>query len=82
MLQFALDNYVMSVTHLNNFLKCPLQFYYLNLLRLPSPMPPAAQFGSAIHKALEVLFNKYSDAQGVVQLDQSYKAFSAPSSTK
>ena len=26
MLQFALDNYVMSVTHLNNFLKCPLQF--------------------------------------------------------
>ena len=75
MLQFALDNYVMSVTHLNNFLKCPLQFYYLNLLRLPSPMPPAAQFGSAIHKALEVLFDKYSDAQDDVQLDQSYKAF-------
>ena len=75
MLQFALDNYVMSVTHLSNFLKCPLQFYYLNLLRLPSPMAPAAQFGSAIHKAIEVLFEQYSDAQYDVQLEQSYQAF-------
>ena len=75
MLQFALDKYVMSVTHLNNFLKCPLRFYYLNLLRLPSPMSSAAQFGSAIHKALEVLFDQYSDAQYEVQLEQSYLAF-------
>ena len=75
MLKFALDNYVMSVTHLNNFLKCPLRFYYLNLLRIPSPMYPAAQFGSAIHKALEVLFAKYEDAANAVKLEQSYLAF-------
>ena len=75
MLQFALDNYVMSVTHLNNFLKCPLRFYYLNLLRIPSPMYPAAQFGSAIHKALEVLFAQYEDAADAVKLEQSYLAF-------
>ena len=75
MLQFALDNYVMSVTHLSNFLKCPLRFYYLNLLRIPFPKNPAAQFGSAIHKALEVLFAKYEDASDAVKLEQSYLAF-------
>jgi DNA helicase-2/ATP-dependent DNA helicase PcrA len=38
-------------------------------------MSSAAQFGSAIHKALEVLFDQYSDAQYEVQLEQSYLAF-------
>jgi DNA helicase-2/ATP-dependent DNA helicase PcrA len=50
-----LQNYVMSVTHLNNYLKCPRLFYYRNLLRVPSAMNKHMSFGNAVHKALEDL---------------------------
>src|SRR5205085_10258955 len=32
-----LEKFVMSVTALNNYLKCPLEFYFKNLIRIPSP---------------------------------------------
>lgn len=56
-----LEKFVLSVTALNNFLKCPLQFYYLNLVRIPSPKNEATEFGSAVHYALEQLFRKMKD---------------------
>src|SRR5688500_1631245 len=31
-----LERFVMNVTALNNYLKCPLEFYYRNLIRIPS----------------------------------------------
>ncbi|MGB8192816.1 MAG: ATP-dependent DNA helicase, partial [Chitinophagaceae bacterium] len=51
-----LEGFVMSVTALNNYLTCPLLFYYRNLIRIPSPKNEAAEFGSAVHYALEQLF--------------------------
>ena len=48
-----LENYTMSVTHLNNYLKCPRLFYYRNLLRVPSAKNKNAAFGSAVHEALK-----------------------------
>ncbi|MFZ1530334.1 MAG: ATP-dependent DNA helicase [Ferruginibacter sp.] len=51
-----LAKFVMNVTALNNYLKCPLQFYYNNLLRIPSGKNEATAFGSAVHHALENLF--------------------------
>ena len=56
-----LDKFVMSVTALNNYLKCPLQFYYQNLIRIPSGKSENLEFGSAIHYALERLFRKMSE---------------------
>ena len=53
-----LDKFVMNVTALNNYLKCPLEFYYRNLLRIPSPKNEATEFGSAVHFALQRLFEK------------------------
>lgn len=53
-----LDRFVMNVTALNNYLKCPLEFYYRNLIRIPSPKNEATEFGSAVHHALEKLFLK------------------------
>jgi len=47
---------------LNNFLKCPLEFYFKNLIRIPSPKNEATEFGSAIHYALEQLFRKMQDS--------------------
>ncbi len=51
-----LQNYSLSVTHLNNYLSCPLKFYYQNLLKVPSAKSGNLVFGSAVHIALELLF--------------------------
>jgi DNA helicase-2/ATP-dependent DNA helicase PcrA len=57
----TMDKFVMNVTALNNYLKCPLEFYFKNLIRIPSPKNEATEFGSAVHYALEKLFNKMKD---------------------
>jgi DNA helicase II / ATP-dependent DNA helicase PcrA len=58
-----LEKFVMNVTALNNFLKCPLEFYFKNLIRIPSPKNEATEFGSAVHYALEKLFRKMQDGK-------------------
>ena len=56
-----LDRFVMNVTALNNYLKCPLEFYYKNLIRIPSSKNEATEFGSAVHYALEQFFRKMQE---------------------
>lgn len=58
-----LEKFVMNVTALNNYLRCPLEFYFKNLVRIPSPKNEATEFGSAVHYALEKLFRKMQDNQ-------------------
>ena len=53
-----LDRFVMNVTALNNYIKCPLDFYFNNLIRVPSGKSEAMEFGSSIHYALQMLFEK------------------------
>jgi DNA helicase-2/ATP-dependent DNA helicase PcrA len=56
-----LDKFVMNVTALNNYLKCPLQFYFNNLVRVPSGKSEATEFGSAVHEALQGLFQQMQE---------------------
>ena len=56
-----LEKFSMNVTALNNYLKCPLEFYFKNLIRIPSPKNEATEFGSAVHFALEKLFRKMQE---------------------
>lgn len=53
-----LNGFVMNVTALNNYLRCPLAFYYQNLVRVPVGRSESTEFGSAVHFALEKLFQK------------------------
>lgn len=53
-----LKNYSLSVTHLNQYLKCPISFYFNNLLHVPSAKSEPLSFGTAIHYALERLFGR------------------------
>ena len=53
-----LDKFVMNVTALNNYLRCPLAFYFQNLVRVPSGKSEATEFGSSVHYALQKLFEK------------------------
>jgi len=52
-----LENYMLSVTHLTNFLDItrggPQGFLLQNLLRFPQSMSPAAAYGSAVHQTLQ-----------------------------
>ena len=64
-IQPKLDKFSMNVTALNNYLKCPLRFYYNSLIRVPSGKSEATTFGSAIHDALNKLFEKMQKAGNV-----------------
>ena len=56
-----LQNYTLSVTHLSNYLDCPLRFYFQCLIRVPSGKSPAATFGQAVHWALNKAFKKMKE---------------------
>ena len=59
-LRKAIEDYHMSVTHLNNFLNVakggPSTFLEQNLLRFPQAMTPSSMYGSAMHKAIELFY--------------------------
>lgn len=47
----------LSVTALNNYLRCPWEYFFVNLLRIPG-MPTRQQlYGTAMHRALFFLFD-------------------------
>ena len=58
-----LKNYVLSVTHLNNFLICPIKFYYEVLLRVPYAPSKFLSFGNAIHEAFLEFFTRFKKSQ-------------------
>jgi DNA helicase II / ATP-dependent DNA helicase PcrA len=53
-----LRNYRMSVTHLSKFLRCPISFYFENIVRVPSARNESMGFGSAIHYTLEKFYRQ------------------------
>ncbi len=53
-----LEGFTLSISSLNRFLRCPLSFYYQNVLRIPSTTSEAASYGIAMHYALKKLFDK------------------------
>ena len=60
----VLDKYVMNVTSLNNYLDCPIGFYFKNIIRIPAGKSENLEFGSAVHYALQKLFeDMQKDAQ-------------------
>ncbi|MEK7257467.1 MAG: ATP-dependent DNA helicase, partial [Bacteroidota bacterium] len=53
-----LENFRLSVSSLNKFLRCPLSFYYENVLGVPVLASEEASFGTAMHNALQRGFEK------------------------
>lgn len=52
----VLQSFKMSTTSLNKYLKCPITFYFENILRVPMARSASNGFGNAIHYALEMFF--------------------------
>jgi len=55
--QELFDNQGLSVTALNNYLRCPWQYFYVNLLRIPTAVLPHQMYGTAVHASLRDLFD-------------------------
>jgi DNA helicase II / ATP-dependent DNA helicase PcrA len=70
-----LKNFTVSVSALNNFIKCPLHFYFINILRVPNGLNENASFGSAVHAAFEFVYtdlpknnNEFPTVEAFVQV--------------
>ncbi|OJW79057.1 MAG: hypothetical protein BGO69_00165 [Bacteroidetes bacterium 46-16] len=61
----VLQHFTMSYTSLSKFLRCPLAFYYENILQVPYLKSDALAFGSAVHNALERMFRVMKEQKGV-----------------
>ncbi len=53
----------LSVTALNNYLDCPWNYFYSNLLRLPKAQNKHMMYGTAIHRALKDFFSQLKDRE-------------------
>ena len=49
----------LSVTHLNNYLKCPWEYFFVNLIRIPKVQSKHQIYGTAVHSTLKTFFDKY-----------------------
>lgn len=56
LIEERLQNFKLSVTSLNKYLKCPITFYFETIIRVPTARNSSMGFGSAIHYALENYF--------------------------
>lgn len=53
LLDELLGQFSLSITALNRYLRCPLAFYYEDILKIPAAMSEAAAYGIAMHGALQ-----------------------------
>ncbi len=56
----------LSVTALNNYLSCPWQYFYRNLVRIPEPPSKHMAFGNAVHGALEYYFEQKKQGKALL----------------
>lgn len=59
----------LSVTALNNYLTCPWQYFFSNLVRLPQVLSKHQMYGTAVHNTLKHFFDKYRDEQDLSRDD-------------
>jgi DNA helicase-2/ATP-dependent DNA helicase PcrA len=53
LLDALLADFTLSITALNRYLRCPLAFFYEDVLKVPGATSEAAAFGLAMHGALQ-----------------------------
>jgi len=58
-----------SFSSVSAFKKCPLEFKYRYLLKLPAPGSASLSFGSTIHKTLEIYLRRWQQRLGITQGD-------------
>ena len=59
-----LRDFSLSVRSLSRYLRCPLAFYYTDLLGIPETASEAAAYGEAMHRAMQQFFLKMKSDGG------------------
>ncbi len=76
MIHQRLENYVMNITHVNKYLRCPVTFYFEVILHIPSARTDSMGYGNAIHFALEKhLMNQIKEGSRLLPLEELYKQY-------
>lgn len=79
LLKKVVENYVLSPTHLNNFLDItrngPILFLEQNLLRFPQAKNVSSVFGTAIHKAIEDAHLLFRESGKQAKLERLIESF-------
>lgn len=79
LLKGILEEYKLSVTHLNNFLNIPkggpALFFEQNLLRFPQSKTPSGSFGSAVHSTLEVVLHELKETGTIPEIEKTLESF-------
>ena len=55
----------LSVTALNNYLACPWNYFYRNLIRIPEAPSRSGAYGTAIHEALRHFYDRYKEGETI-----------------
>lgn len=58
----AFTESALSVTALNNYLDCPWNYFFTNLIRLPQGETDSQLYGTAVHEALRLFFVEAQEA--------------------
>ena len=58
----------LSVSQIDCWLRCPLDFYYQYVLQMPLPPAPQLQYGTAIHSVIETIHRDRTDGRPVAPL--------------
>jgi DNA helicase II / ATP-dependent DNA helicase PcrA len=53
LLDYTLQNLSLNPTGLNKYLRCPLEYYFENIIRVPQARSSYTGLGNAVHKAME-----------------------------
>lgn len=70
----AFEKYGISVSALNNYLKCPWRYFYTNLVRVPSGKDKTLMFGNAVHNAITYFYKHFKES-GEKSCDYLLQAF-------
>ena len=55
----------LSVTAINNYLACPLKYFFNNLLRVTKVQGRVLFYGTAVHETLKLFFDRYAREKSV-----------------
>lgn len=79
LLRSILENYQLSITHLNNFLDVtsggPAKFLEQNLLRFPSAKNASSSYGTAIHDSFREFYKRLKEKNSLPELDDFLNIF-------
>lgn len=74
-----LEDYKLSITHMQNFLNVkhggPQTFLLKNLLQFPQEKGASAAFGTAVHDALQFAHNRFASGEGRLPIDKIIAKF-------